>query len=339
MGSAGFKSLWGHPRFHTGQFGPALLLGERTTWGRAQSRQDPVWEHRVPAAHPQRIESGGHGRARSWQDGQDLRPVWSSCAVRFCPHERGDALHPLPSTMPGCAQPCGVPTRSPLEGQHFSSRGHWTQPRGSCPTEGVCWAAPVHPTSLGAGGQGWTHVPGTLSGALLNSGCNVGGGQGPWHCLTSGLWDPGNPHSRASWGGGMAGLAMGWGPGCSLTSGTPTFGGSHPQHRGCHHRSPPASPCCDVRRRETEARPGCAGWGHAAPRSPWFRGSPTRGQRGPAGAPPPFALGLLGGPAQPRPPLPSASSLPGSGGDGHGTRAGWGGEGKGKRWDYGGGTQ
>lgn len=213
MGSAGFKSLWGHPRFHIGQFGPALLLGERTTWGRAQSRQDPVWEHRVPAAHPQRIESGGHGRARSWQDGQDLRPVWSSCAVRFCPHERGDALHPLPSTMPGCAQPCGVPTRSPLEGQHFSLRGHWTQPRGSCPTEGVCWAAPVHPTSLGAGGQGWTHVPGTLSGALLNSGCNVGGGQGPWHCLTSGLWDPGNPHSRASWGGGHGRARHGLGAG------------------------------------------------------------------------------------------------------------------------------
>lgn len=173
----------------------------------------------------------------------------------------------------------------------------------------------------------------STAGAMLEA----GRGRGTASPLGCGI--RGTPTPGQAGGGGMAGLAMGWGPGCSLTSGTPTFGGSHPQHRGCHHRSPPASPCCDVRRRETEARPGCAGWGHAAPRSPWFRGSPTRGQRGPAGAPPPFALGLLGGPAQPRPPLPSASSLPGSGGDGHGTRAGWGGEGKGKRWDYGGGTQ
>lgn len=221
--------------------------------------------------------------------------------------------------MPGFAQPHQVPTPSPLKGQHFPPRGHWTQPCGSCPTEGVCWAAPMHPTSPGAGGQGWPCVPSPLSGALLNGGCDAGGGQGARHGLASGLWGLGNPNSWVS----LGAVARLEGRVSPLAHSTPSFVGSHLHQHGCHHRSPSALQCCDMRGRETEARLRCAEWGHAAPRSPWLPGSPVGGQRGPAGASP--YSGAARGAGTALAPLPSPSSLPPRAG---GTQAGWGGEGK-----------
>lgn len=83
--------------------------------------------------------------------------------------------------------------------------------------------APTHPTSLGASGQGCPRVPGPLSRALLNSRHEVGGGQGPRHCLASELRGLGNPRSWASWGGHV------WvrhGPGRSLPAAPPALWGA-----------------------------------------------------------------------------------------------------------------
>lgn len=97
------------------------------------------------------------------------------------------------------------------------------------------------------------------------------------HCSMAGMMPgAGRSHSTASplgcgaWGTPIPGLAGGtwlglpW-PGRSPASSTPSFGGSHPHHRGCHHHPPPASLRCDVWGRETEARPRCVGWGTRCP--------------------------------------------------------------------------
>lgn len=207
MGSAWFTSLQGHPASHR------AVWSRPVAWSTQTLEKGPIPLGPGLAALGRFCPRPVHGKW--WQEepdpashGQDLGCVWSRCPLKVWPH-------PLPSA---CQSHGPLPIVS--QGQHFPPRGHWTRPPGSCPKEGVCWVAPVHPTSLGASGQGWPRVPGPLSRALLNSRHEIGGGQCLRHCLTSELWGLGNSHSWTGWGGHIWGRH---GLGCSLPAAPPAL--------------------------------------------------------------------------------------------------------------------
>ncbi|XP_056352948.1 uncharacterized protein LOC130255909 [Oenanthe melanoleuca] len=200
-GSAWLYSLQGHP-------------GLAQSWicclGSAQSLWDLAWQQWVGSTHSPKSE-------KWWKEGPDPAPH-GQCLLQVS----GEGLAAPLAILASHAR-CHGPVPMVSQGQHFPLRGHWTRPPGSCPMEGVCWVAPTHLPSLGASGQVRPRVPGALSETLLNSRHEVGGGQGPRHCLASELRGLGNPHSWASWGGHVW---VGHGPGCSLPAAPPALWGA-----------------------------------------------------------------------------------------------------------------
>lgn len=160
--------------------------------------------------------------------------AWYRCPLEVWPHPL-PSLNPMPGLTdpsPSClrASPshCRVTGRSHLALAPWRAFAGWL-PRTPRHWEPVARAGPVSPAPY----QGHCSTAGTKSG--------VDRGRCTASLLSSGV--RGAPFlgelGRACLGSPWAGLLP--------ASGTPSFVGSHPRHRGCHCRPPPALLSCDMR--------------------------------------------------------------------------------------------
>lgn len=197
LDSAWFNSLQGHPGLTQGSLAQTCCLGRaepgeglnpnRTLLGSTGS------DLLTPSAWKV-VE----GRARSCSP-------WAGSGVCLVQVPCEGLATSTCRAVPGLMDP------SPSCLRASTSHGEVTgRSRVSCPMEGVCWVAPMHPTSLGARGQVCPVSPAPCQGHCSTAGTKsgVGRGHGSASLLSCGAWGTPIP-GRA--GEGMAGLAIGWG--------------------------------------------------------------------------------------------------------------------------------